>query len=162
MKKRFKKEFRSLLLRWRVAAGAAGLLPLLIFINGGSGRDWYHDVWSFLIGCALFVLCASIPLLAAISFGTEYQQRTLPLLLAQPQERSRLWNEKMGVLLIAIATPLLLFGASLPAVAFLWTGWDAHLQRDAEIFQSAILAATLILTTVCSTGFWTMVARSTI
>src|SRR6266487_3077 len=110
MNKRFAKEFRSLLLPWSVAAVAAALLPLLVLANEGAIR-WLHDLWSFLIGCVLFVLCASIPLLAAMSFGAEYQQRTLPLLLAQPCERSRLWNEKMLALLVAISTPLLLFSA---------------------------------------------------
>src|SRR6266567_268600 len=116
MNPRFAKEFRALFLPWSVAAVAATLLPLLVLANEGA-IHWFHDLWSFLLGCVVFVLCASIPLLAAMSFGTEYQQRTLPLLLAQPCERSRLWNEKMLALLVAIATPLLLFSASLTAVA---------------------------------------------
>ncbi len=48
--------------------------------------------WVLTIPVLLFAL------LASLSLGIEFQQRTLPALLSAPVERRRIWNVKMGVL----------------------------------------------------------------
>src|SRR5690349_13002838 len=161
MSSRIAKELRSLLLPWSAALIGGFLLPILILMQEG-GLQWGHHFWGFLAGCATFIVCASVPLLAALSFGAEYQQRTLPLLLTQPLDRHRLWNEKLLALVVAVTTPLCLFTASLAAIALFWNGWKVRVNYDAEVLPAAVSVCTLIVTTVCSTGFWTMVARSTI
>jgi hypothetical protein len=161
MRSRIAKELRALILPWSAALIAAFLLPILILMHEGA-LHWGHDFWGFLAGCATIMACASVPLLAALSFGTEYQQRTLPLLLAQPLERHRLWNEKLLAVVVTIISPLLLFALSLAAIVLFWSGWKVQVKHDAEVLQMALFVCTLMLTTVCSTGFWTMIARSTI
>src|SRR5205807_2009810 len=103
----------------------------------------------------------SIPLLAAMSLGTEYQQRTLPLLLAQPCKRSRLWNEKLLVLFLTVASVALICPAIMATLGLLVAGRIPH-PAEPEFIQICVAVAIAILATVCSTGFWTMVARSTI
>lgn len=51
-------------------------------------------------------------LLAALSFGIEFQQRTMPSLLCAPIDRARLWRVKMGVLAGAILSQVLVLAVS--------------------------------------------------
>src|SRR3954462_1837545 len=122
MNARLKKEFRSLLLPWAVGAAAAALLTVFILCNEGAVRGLHSDALPFLIQCAPFLACASIPLLAAMSFGMEYQHKTLPLLLAQPFERSRQWSEKLLALAAATLIPALMCPVTLLTVALITFG----------------------------------------
>ena len=63
-------------------------------------------------GLAFFTLCCV--LMGAACFGSEYQWRTMPLLLAQPVPRRRIWNEKMLVLAGALALGLGFFLICVP------------------------------------------------
>jgi ABC-type transport system involved in multi-copper enzyme maturation permease subunit len=63
-------------------------------------------------GLAFFTLCCV--LMGAASFGNEFQWRTMPLLLAQPVPRRRIWNEKMLVLGCALALGLVFFLVCVP------------------------------------------------
>ncbi len=63
-------------------------------------------------GLAFFTLCCL--LMGAACFGNEFQWRTMPLLLAQPVPRRRIWNEKMLVLGGALGLGLLFFLVCVP------------------------------------------------
>src|ERR1041385_4307910 len=158
-----KKEFRALLLPWAVGAMASLLIAFFLLCNEGFFRGMHSNAWPFLIKCALFVASACIPILAAMSFGTEYQQRTLPLLLAQPCERSRQWAEKLLVLAVAAFIVALICPVIVLAAVVVHSPITPlrHL-TDPEILQSTLIVIALIVTTICSTGYWTMVARSII
>lgn len=51
-------------------------------------------------------------LLAALSFGIEFQQRTMPSLLCAPIDRARLWRVKMGILAGAMLSQVLVLAVS--------------------------------------------------
>jgi hypothetical protein len=93
-----------------------------------------------LLGCALLV---------ALSFGAEFQHRTLPMLLGQPCTRLRLWGEKM----------LVLAGLILLAAAVYVVGMSHNWSRAVEVMRPASYT---LLPLVCSAGFWTLFARSTL
>ena len=90
-----------------------------------------------------------IPLLATLSFGSEFQHRTLSLLLTQPVSRSRVWSEKLGVLVVA---------TSLTALVYYVAWRDTLNYSRVPLFIPAIL----LVTSVASSTFWTLSARSTI
>src|ERR1041385_8265549 len=100
MSPRLTKEFRSLLLPWSTVA-LVGIVPACL---QALLRATWNDAGEFLDFCATFIFFGGTALLAAMSFGTEFQQRTAPLLLSQPVERARLWREKLLVLVVATAS----------------------------------------------------------
>lgn len=173
MKRRIIKEFRPLLLPFCIALAAASCVALFNYIE----RAVISESVGFFLGLSSFALFATLVLMAALSFGTEYQQGTLPLLLSQPVERFRLWKEKMLVefgAMAAITMSLLLVheALKLPAGrdllvaigANLWPGHEIIAGGHSELddFGYWILAGTFLLATLCSAGFWTLTARSTI
>jgi ABC-type transport system involved in multi-copper enzyme maturation permease subunit len=106
---RLNKEFRALLLPWLVAVVAGGLSPFFVMAERLS---IIPELPAIVAGLLTFAFCACLGLMVASSFGTEYQQRTLPLLLAQPVERFRLWNEKLVALVLALAAAGMIYGVS--------------------------------------------------
>jgi ABC-type transport system involved in multi-copper enzyme maturation permease subunit len=96
MNARILKETRSLLPVFGVMLLGAVCPPLI----------WRRDTASA-VGMCVFVACTAI--MAASSFGNEFQWRTLPMLLAQPLSRRRLWVEKMLVLAAALAIGFMAF-----------------------------------------------------
>lgn len=159
MSTRLCKEFRGLLLPWVVLAAAGALLP--VFVSPGSGSG--GEVRGFFAGLTMFAGCVSFGLLAASPFGSEYQQHTMPLLLAQPVERFRLWTEKHLALVVALIAAgvicglnCILFGLLNSGIARMWS------QLDAGDWTGLCLAGAVVLATVCSTGFWATMTRSTI
>ncbi|HYG34203.1 MAG TPA: hypothetical protein VEC99_05440 [Clostridia bacterium] len=127
------KEIRPLLLPWGMGVVAGGLLPVFVENN---------EVFSLLF-------LASIAFLAAAAFGSEFQQRTLLLLLSQPCERSRIWSSKLLATLYAVATLVLLNWRTL--------SWISHWTARESTFLILFLIATL-----CSAGFWIPITRSTV
>jgi ABC-type transport system involved in multi-copper enzyme maturation permease subunit len=101
MNTRIIKETRSLLPVFCVTALACAA-PRLIWSREIAGG----------IGLGIFTICCLI--LGASCFGNEYQWRTMPLLLAQPVPRQRIWNEKMLVLGTALGLGLILFLLCVP------------------------------------------------
>src|SRR6266446_1515696 len=97
---RLAKEFRPLLLPWCVAAAAACLLPLFALLDDRSGIG----VAQFFSTLSFLAFFGSITVLAGISFGAEFQERTFGLLISQPVERARLWREKLLTLVLGVAT----------------------------------------------------------
>src|SRR5215471_16792216 len=59
-------------------------------------RNWFGDL----------VFLAGVPFLAAYSWGYEFQNRTVSLLLSQPTDRMKLWRQKsqLSVIAVLIAT----------------------------------------------------------
>ena len=118
---------------------------------------------SMLIALAKVTFLGGLILLASLSFGTELQQRTLPLLLSQPIDRSRLWGEKLFVLVAAIGSAVLAAALFLALLSIVrpFTG-EAQLALPLFETKEALLFGVFLLATVCSCGFWTLVAGSSI
>lgn len=130
------KESRPLFLPW-CAVMLTGLVSLI--------RPLHSIGWIGLLGIVL-----GVPLLATLPFGSEFQNRTLSLLLAQPVRRARIWIEKSCVAFVAVATVLSVFAFS-PLVA------ETLPNRSQQANALALALAVL-----CSAAFWTLIARSTI
>jgi hypothetical protein len=79
------------------------LLPLFILTVGVTTAGSLIFNGSDAAGIVAFIYAACAALLGASSFGNEYIAHTMPLLLAQPTPRSRLWADKMLVLGVALA-----------------------------------------------------------
>jgi hypothetical protein len=89
------KEFR--LLAWPSALIVAGTAASgALAMRSGDG-----GVLLLPAQLAVIALYIGTPLIAACSFGMEFQQRTLVLLLSQPESRTRIWLQKLLVLSIA-------------------------------------------------------------
>ena len=146
---RISKEARFLFWPWcaLIAAGALRLLEQLspALREGGpfAGVHYFIEPVSFL---GFFI---GIPLLATLSLGSEFQHRTLPLLLSQPVERMEIWGEKLSVTIVAVMSATLVF----------WLSWRADLYQDPELWM---VAAAWIISMIASATFWTLIARSTL
>src|SRR5216684_1479658 len=75
-----------------------------------------------------------IPMLATLSLGYEFQQRTFALLLSQPVSRMKIWSEKMSVALVAVLSTALVF----------CYGWRSTLQQDPKLW---VLAGVYLIAT---------------
>ena len=153
MNRRLLKEIRPLLLPWSIAVVAGAVLAAKLMVNPSD-----NPFESTLARTAAFVFFGTLVIACALSFGTELQQRTLPLLLAQPIPRAKLWNEKL----------LVLAGAVLAAVLIHWLvqlivlAWVPFVQPHLDLTpHQMLLAGSFLLAAVCSAGFWTLLARST-
>jgi ABC-type transport system involved in multi-copper enzyme maturation permease subunit len=144
---RILKEARPLFWPW-CAVTIAGVLSLVEQSHSTLMRGdplWVvynlEDIWvpGFTLG---------IPLLAALSFGNEFQHRTLSLVLSQPVSRMEIWGEKMSVMIAAVLSA---------ALVFCFTG-RAALQQDPELW---VIAGAWMIATIASATFWTLLARST-
>ena len=144
MRTRVLKECRSLLL-----PAALVFLTTVVSLALYSVSDGVQGQRGWAIRIAALGFFLGTPFLAASSFGAEFQQRTIVLLLTQPISRARIWLEKWLVLvgviavLAAVETAMLQFGP--------FAG-DGIVTRG--VFYLVMLG--------CSAAFWTLVARSTI
>ena len=135
------KEFRPLLMPGGlVVAGALAVASL-----GAAGRPLESlttALWpvTFVVGIALA---------AALPFGSEFQQRTMVLLISQPISRGRIWFEKWVILAVAIGI--------IGAISVLLTPDAVARQEGVRYFAALYVAAV-----VCSASYWTLVARSTV
>src|SRR5271169_274301 len=124
---RLVKEARPLLWPWCIAV-LASLAAL------GPGGEFAESV-------RMLCFCVSVALVTVLPFGAEFQQRTLPLLLSQPIERSRLWGEKFLVLALGAGLVVMLDCRT-------WA-WLKHF----GFWELAFLGAVL-LAMVTSSGLW--------
>jgi hypothetical protein len=131
---RLSKEFRPLRLPWLVGL-AAGLAML----------DYRAQEFALVAG----VGCAA--LLAAMSMGNEFQQRTFALLLSQPCARRDLWREKL-LLLATLAGTLELM---------LLLNWGIS-RNTVSSPHDMLMIGIFFVAVVCSAPLWTLVARSII
>lgn len=161
MRTRLLKELRPLGFPWFIAAIASSLIPLESWFDNPFGINFGRTI---LFGAAPFAFVASVVLLGAVSFGGEFQQRTLQFLLSQPIRRERVWNEKLLALGFAVLTIALVYGLALLLANRLTPWWKPFAPETAKfmVAQTLCLGGTFALATVCSAGFWTLVARSTI
>jgi hypothetical protein len=137
------KEARPLFWPW-CAVVCAGALPLFhrFHSNPPVGTIEWINVAGFFLG---------IPLLAALPFGNEFQNRTLYLLLSQPVSRSRMFVEKLGTQLLVVLSAGLVFFASDAA--------GGVRQQDP---YSLLFYVSWILAILGSSTFWTLFTRSTL
>jgi hypothetical protein len=102
-----------------------------------------------------YLLELGFVIMGAISFGNEYQHRTMSLLLTQPIARTTIWREKELVLGLAMGTGIGIFFVALMI-------FDERLFHDAD-FNSFILVAIFVTSCVfCAIPYWALAARSTI
>src|SRR5262245_54883279 len=100
------KELRALLLPGSAAIGAGIFIPLmrpameLQYLEAGVFDN-------FIQGFLGFIFFSGLLGIAAMPWGSEFQHRTLPLLLSQPVPRSRLWKDKLLAAFMAIGATLL-------------------------------------------------------
>ncbi len=134
---RLKKEARALFWPW-CALLIAGALPVIL-ANSYTKK---------LCGVSFFV---GVPMLAALAFGSEYQQRTFSLWVTQPLSRAQLWGEKMGVMWCAALSAGLVSGFGL--FSFTWPELDVTWKMAAV---AGVLAAT------ASAPYFTLSAGSTL
>jgi ABC-type transport system involved in multi-copper enzyme maturation permease subunit len=145
---RILKDARSLFGPWCLVV-MAGLLPLVgRSFSGlmGSSRLWGTYNWIEPVSFLGYFL--GIPLLATLPMGTEFQHRTLPLLLSQPVGRTQIWFEKLSVTLVA----------SLSAALAFYFSWRSELQKEHGLWM---IAGASMIAAIASAPFWTLIARST-
>ena len=134
MNARLIKETRDLL---PMFAGTLPLIivPQLLWPSGGFGY--------LALGVACVVMAGSV-------FGTEFQHRTISLLLSQPISRSVLWRDKMLVLGAGLATCLvaLLICLAVSAPAIDGQNW--------------LVLALIPLCAFCGAPYWTLSLRQSI
>lgn len=121
----------------------------LILFATGLSLTWMPATfpgWS--IGPAVAVFHLGAAFLVAVPFGTEFQHRTLPLLLSQPESRSRLWLRKWVVIALVLAAVACLQYAALRFGPFTISTFGREL--------------TFLLALLCSGTLWTLIAGSTI
>ena len=138
------KEVRLLFWPWCLMA-FAGLVPLakLFLADRRSELPDAIAVFGFFGGAAI---------LTALSFRPAHQISSTALLSDKDASRRKIWSEKMAVLLLAIVC------ASLIA-CFVQTALGTIVWNEFNV-EHAIEPVLLLVIIVCSTGFWTLVARS--
>ena len=120
------------------------VVAMFIFWRGSHSVMLGDDV----LRTAVPILGLGSTFLAALSFGTEFQARTLPMLLSQPCSRLRLWSEKMLVLLFFMFPVLLIY--AFRGIIIVGDTW------------SVLGEFSLLVALGCSAGFWTLFVRSTL
>ncbi len=95
---RIKKEFGAL---FPALASVVGLVVGLELLGYRYSAATAGAAMAFLAGCAM---------IGALSFGTEYDSKTLLCLLSQPVSRRAIWYEKMAALAVAMLLLCLLTG----------------------------------------------------
>jgi len=142
---RILKEERSLFWPW-CAVAIVGVLPLVRHQPVSSLL--FPEIPHWMVEDISFVgFFFGIPLLAALSFGNEFQHRTISLLLSQPVRRMEIWGEKLSVMIVAVVSAALVFGL----------GWRATLQQDPELW---VVGGAWVIAILASATYWTLVARS--
>jgi hypothetical protein len=158
------KELRGVLLPSAVALVLAIVIPLanllvvLHFVEGGAFLNFVAGVGTFaFFGCLLAV--------TALPFGVEFLHKTFPLLLSQPIPRVQIWMDKLIATSITVAVPILILAlgnwAAQSAAHFVLPkgGVTYGLNRP---WDMALSALALLLPTLGSAGYWTILARSTL
>lgn len=140
MNQRIIKEVRLLFWPWALIVSAS-LLSLL-----SKASYQYRGLFLMLSIIGFF---GGISFLVALSFGGEFQQRTITLLLGQPVARTRIWAEKQAVLLVMLAVTIPLF----------WFCWPFPGDLTSEVLG---LTGVWLMITISSATFWTLIARSTL
>ncbi len=166
MRSRLEKEIRLLLLPWAIAIGAAIYLGAGISMTSSVGfrsGSMLLSAYQFTCGASPFILVGALVIATALSFGMEFHYRTLPLLATQPVARARIWREKMLVLTAMVGSGALV--ACVAAWFGLWvfSNWYPDQVPTVSELKLLLLANGLfLLTTLCGSAFWSLMARSAI
>src|ERR1043166_4655733 len=132
-------------------------LAILVLASLLPYRSWEKS-W-FTVLPVIFIICSAV--MAGLSFGHEFQQRTISLLLAQPIPRKRIWLLKTGLL-------GLFLGLAALAVVLAFRRFDPELlTRSTESFGAALdsMWAPFIGITAlafCTVPLLTCICRSTL
>jgi hypothetical protein len=140
---RLLKEARPMFWPWSVLI-LAGLAALTRFSVAGFSLP--RSMVEIILWCATFL---GIPFLAALPIGTEFENRTLGLLLSQPLSREEIWRVKVLATVVTVLPPAILFGL---AGRLIW-------RMDAFLMLAGAVA---IVATTAGAMFWTLLARSTL
>jgi ABC-type transport system involved in multi-copper enzyme maturation permease subunit len=97
-------------------------------------------------------------LLAALSFGIEFQQRTMPSLLCAPIDRARLWRIKMGVLAVAILSQVLVLAVS--GAFGQWTQDYSFATTSENTLRLVGFALAFAFAAWASVPLWTLLTRN--
>jgi ABC-type transport system involved in multi-copper enzyme maturation permease subunit len=152
----FSKELRPLVLPWIGAVAAGSLLSLTPLVDSDG-------LGSILRGVAIYGFFGGLALIAALALGAEFQEKTFPLLLTQPITRWRLWRGKMLVTTGAVATAVAATATLLLGISGWYYGNQVEEAVKAALSgKDMVLAGMFLLVTVCSCGYWTLIARSII
>jgi len=151
---RLRKEARAVFAPWCMVSLGSALALLLRSPSLAPSGTWFLH---FLGSLGVFAVFLGFPLMATLSFGSEFQHGTFSMLLSQPVSRIRIWAEKMGVTAVAV-----LIAAAIQVYVWRAVLLDTfpHLLRDALPLCSALALATLAAL-ISSSVYWTLVARST-
>ena len=133
------KEFRALLPVWLAGCAAVVAGSTIADLRTAAG----------LFSLAYAATCVS---LGAMSMGHEYAHRTLPLALAMPVSRGRLFAGKLAV--------LGLFLASLSSLMWLTRPWPAGISREMVLSEAVLLL--VACGALCLAPALTMLTRSTL
>jgi hypothetical protein len=148
------KELRPLLLPWCCTVALGGLFALKPLVEGQQLFPGGLVPYGFLAGLAL---------VCSMSFGEEFQHRTVALLLSQPLPRSRVWRQKTVTIGTLVVLAVVFECAWLAGVSAWYRGEEIpDAVRDTFTGQDLLLAAVFLVATVCSCGYWALVAQSTI
>ncbi|MBX3743946.1 MAG: hypothetical protein KF833_01425 [Verrucomicrobiae bacterium] len=93
-----------------------------------------------------WLFAATCALMAAIPFGTEFQQRTLAGMLAQPVDRAAWWRTKMTVLAVGLGVHWAVAAGTAEILGAAWAGLVVGMG------MSAVLAG-------FTTPYWTLLTR---
>ncbi len=129
-------------MRQQLPGALLALLAPGVFAWGGNDSAVPWALGSFALGCLL---------LGANAFGAEFEQRTLPGLLAQPISRARLYLEKLGVAAVLILLATLNLALALAPEA----GFGMARGGVLQVMVVALLA-------VASGPFFSLLGRSTL
>jgi ABC-type transport system involved in multi-copper enzyme maturation permease subunit len=142
MDARIAKEVRSMTPTFGITL--AVMVTLSLLIDGHEASD-----------IVVFAFAGCCAMMSAAVFGNEFQARTMPLLLAQPVPRQRMWSDKMLVLGLALAVSAVFMLAS---IALFIRG-----EGRPESFKETVgAAAVIILCAFCSGPGITLRVKNTL
>ncbi len=142
--RRMRKEAHQLMWSWLLLTGA-GVFTL--FYRLIVGRTYLAgNILRFVLEICIL---AGVPFLAALPFGSEFENRTFLLLVAQPIDRTKLWAEKQVAAIAAL----------LPTVAVLMLGVVIAQPGDGDAWR---LGWAWIAGSFAGATLWTVIARTTL
>jgi hypothetical protein len=131
------------MLPWCIAAIAA----LGYFAGRANPVFARGELGTFLVGLAGFAFILGVLVLAALPVSIELQERTLLLFFSQPEDRLRLWTEKIRAAAIAVAGLGVVHGLASAATGQL-------------TWSEAGIYSLFVITAIASVGFYTLAIRS--
>ncbi len=146
MNPRTVKEVRLLFWPWCLMT-FAGLVPQIKFFLTDGRSDLPE-------GVAVFGFFGGAAFLTALSFRPAQLICPPALLSGEGANRHKIWSEKMAVVVVATVCAGLI-------ACFVQAALGTIVWREFSV-ESAIEPVLLLVIIVCSTGFWTLLARSTV